>query len=619
MNKFMPAKYIFSYIIIGALLIAIPSNAQAKVMAFITQNSNGDYYEYDYDLLLDSYVSSIFGEPSVLFDAYRSSNVIVLLDDVNGYIDYEAALDEYVEALLTGKKFNIDTYASSSKAKIVSVDIVNVVTVDDNGLLLITEKEIADPLVIAMAEVNSASDVSILRKVLEKRANVLGLNLSDYNQLYNFGKAMAVAGVLDNREDGFADAEELKVVFDEEVQLALSALVDALDTINSAGNFEDFEDLLLENGEVFGLELQSYGMIISSRKAQAIVQVFESAPFATVITLRDEFNSSVADILKSYVIVSYTDYDITLPAMVDKQMSLSAKPQWQIGGVWTNATRAKTEEYVDPFTFVQADLIASVTEIIATSNLKLRDMPTTEGVHLLTVPVGEVFAVEDYQEVLEGTVAGSEGYWFKITVGGITGWVCGNYTDWVAKEYNTAMFQFLSLSGSSGATVSDLGTILHNKGTLSGMEAVFYQASQEYNINEIFLTSLALHESGNGTSQLASGQLVYEGRNVYNMFGIGAYDSNPNHFGAKRAYEEGWFTPEAAIIGGAYFASKNYVNHATYLQNTLYKMRWNPATPGTHQYATDVGWARKQTSSIRKLYEQVNIYSLRFDIPRYKK
>jgi len=237
-------------------------------------------------------------------------------------------------------------------------------------------------------------------------------------------------------------------------------------------------------------------------------------------------------------------------------------------------------------------------------------------VALAQVQRNQVFRVVDIQMALEGTQAGTQGWWFQVTVGEITGWLFSRHTHWVAESYSPAMFQFLNLSGPSGASQSDLGIILAGRGILSGMEHAFYQASKENNINEIFLTSLALHETGNGRSVLANGQL-FEGRMVYNMFGIGAFDSNPNYWGAKYAYEQGWFTPELAIIGGARFASQLYVNNPTHRQDTLYKMRWNPANPGVRQYATDIAWASSQTHFIRQLYSQVTLYNLRFDIPRY--
>lgn len=101
------------------------------------------------------------------------------------------------------------------------------------------------------------------------------------------------------------------------------------------------------------------------------------------------------------------------------------------------------------------------------------------------------------------------------------------------------------------------------------------------------------------------------------MYGIGAVDSNPIYKGAEYAYNHGWFSPEEAIIGGAYFASRYYVHNSNYYQNTLYKMRWNPVKPGSHQYATDIGWASKQNNYIRQLYALVKMYNLKFDIPMY--
>lgn len=76
-------------------------------------------------------------------------------------------------------------------------------------------------------------------------------------------------------------------------------------------------------------------------------------------------------------------------------------------------------------------------------------------------------------------------------------------------------------------------------------------------------------ESGNGTSNFASGRY-----GMYNYFGIGAYDNNPNNAIAF-AKNRGWTTPAKAIIGGAKFVRQDYINKG---QNTLYRMRWNPKT-----------------------------------------
>src|SRR5699024_878768 len=111
----------------------------------------------------------------------------------------------------------------------------------------------------------------------------------------------------------------------------------------------------------------------------------------------------------------------------------------------------------------------------------------------------------------------------------------------------------------------------------------------------------------------------YNGETVYNMYGIGANDSCPVKCGAKKAYEEGWTTPEKAIIGGAAFIGNNYIKAG---QNTLYKMRWNPDAMekygyATHQYATDIGWASKQITTMYNLYQSIGSYKLYLDIPKY--
>jgi len=691
MKRNCNAKYFFSALIV-TLIVLFPFTADAKVIALITQENGGNNYEYDYDMLLDSYVESLFGEASVLFDDYLQRGVTMMLDDKNGYVDYAATLDVYADAILSGKQFDLNAYTSGSEAKVVDLDMVYVVT-EEKGKLKFTEKIIGDPVEVALREVNSADDASSLRSVLEKRADVLELDLGDYNQLSDYGKTLVAqrilenskddftdikkvkeafnqqvqdildnpvevvldelnsvdnislmrqileneaetlgldlsnysnfnensknavaAGVLESRGDGYSDVESLASVFIEKVQ----AVTEAFEVINSADGVDKFEEALLDYGKDLGLEMDVYELIISTRRQQVLNQIYDSVPFANIDALCGSFNQAVGSMLRSYVVVSYSDYARTVEKMVDIQMTKS--PQWWNSG-WKNAPRSEVRKFVDPDNFVLADLADHVSEvIIAEGPLRVRAEPTTESDYLGTqVHEGEVYpVVGEPVEVLEGTSSASIGYWFKIDTGTITGWVSGNYTDWVAEEYGSKMLQFLSLSGPSGVTVTDLGVILDGKGILSGTETAFYQASRENNINEIFLTSLALHESGHGTSTLATG-ITYNGKTVYNMFGIGAVDKNPNYYGAQYAYEHGWFSPEEAIIGGAHFASQYYVNNSKYYQDTLYKMRWNPGSPGNHQYATDVAWASSQTSYIWQLYGQVDIYNLRFDIPRYER
>lgn len=189
----------------------------------------------------------------------------------------------------------------------------------------------------------------------------------------------------------------------------------------------------------------------------------------------------------------------------------------------------------------------------------------------------------------------------------------------------TYKYQFLVLNYTPGITVDEINSILSGKGALSGYGSSFLNGAMKNNVSVAYVVSHALLETGNGTSQLAYGITVSQvdgkpvtPKMVYNMFGYGASDSDPVRLGSEYAYKHGWFTKDAAIQGGISIISSSYINNSTYKQNTIYKMRWDPANPGVHQYATDICWANSQTYYIKKIMDQYPNAKLVFDIPVYK-
>ncbi len=177
-------------------------------------------------------------------------------------------------------------------------------------------------------------------------------------------------------------------------------------------------------------------------------------------------------------------------------------------------------------------------------------------------------------------------------------------------------YQFMDLSRYNGISREKLAAFLSGKGILSGKADVFIDAARQYNISELYLVAHACLETGYGTSALATG-VNYNGVRVYNMFGIGAYDSNAVATGSKMAYSQGWTTPEAAIMGGASWISKNYINASGSRQNTLYKMRWNPDNPGNHLYAGDIAWAVSQSLILERMFAQFTEASISYEVPVY--
>lgn len=303
---------------------------------------------------------------------------------------------------------------------------------------------------------------------------------------------------------------------------------------------------------------------------------------------------------------SYVNYNLTLEEMTNIQLSVN--PQ----------TDKKYDTYIreDAIAFKTAD---STKGTVIGNGWRLRGGAGTDYSVVSTLTSGQVLTVTS-------KIKGTDGYyWYKVKYS--QSWVTASKED-TAYYLNpnnfinsdTQSLQFLKLSAKANVDDKEVDSkILAGKGILAGKASSFVTAANAYGINEIYLISHALLETGNGTSTLANGVQV-NGKTVYNMYGIGAYDGSAVSSGAQYAYNAGWFTPEAAIIGGAKFIAQGYVNAG---QDTLYKMRWNPDAAektgnATHQYASDIGWATKQVGQIYNLYSLLSSYTLNYEIPIYK-
>ena len=190
-------------------------------------------------------------------------------------------------------------------------------------------------------------------------------------------------------------------------------------------------------------------------------------------------------------------------------------------------------------------------------------------------------------------------------------------------------YQFAVLnSGYSGkVTAKQLDAFINtygSDGTLAGHGQDFIDAAKKYNINEVYLLSHAILETGWGKSKLARGTVI-DGVTYYNFFGIGAYDSDPEGGGGRTAGQYGWDSPRAAILGSAKWISSNYHNNA-YNQNTLYKMKWNynqAARESTvwHQYATGIIWPSSCAKVMARCYSYCGLdmesSGLTFVVPQY--
>lgn len=150
--------------------------------------------------------------------------------------------------------------------------------------------------------------------------------------------------------------------------------------------------------------------------------------------------------------------------------------------------------------------------------------------------------------------------------------------------------------------------MLKNKANsvLKGKANVIIKAAKKEKIDPVYLLSQTLNESAYGTSDLSKktitevitgdslkkdangnviGFLKVNGKyitkkisstTVYNLYGIKAYDSNPQLCGSSYAYYMGWTSVNNAINGAAKYVADNYIHNASYQQNTLYKNEIQP-------------------------------------------
>jgi beta-N-acetylglucosaminidase len=374
------------------------------------------------------------------------------------------------------------------------------------------------------------------------------------------------------------------------------------DVENIVAEQKSLEGLSLKNPTNVYAEASRSSRILKDYRQGSILkyETFTSGWYKCTVYLNGNATTGYINVndvknLGSDIIQHATDYGLSLSEMLDIQMGNS--PQ--------------TDKYRNEPAYIYADYVDMNKQIVTDDRVNVRSSPSTAN-------SGNI--VQQLNTGDNVLVIGKSGDWVEVRIT----WKNAKPED--VKYYlnpsnftlgSKAYFQFLKLSLPANLSVKEVNEkVLAGKGILAGKGQAFINAANKHKVNELYLISHALLETGNGTSTLAEG-VIYNGVKVYNMYGYGAYDSCALECGAKTAYEQGWFTPEEAIIGGARLISSGYIYNSGFQQDTLYKMRWNPVEPW-HQYATDIGWAYKQVDSIYNLYQLIDNYTLYYDVPTYQ-
>lgn len=121
----------------------------------------------------------------------------------------------------------------------------------------------------------------------------------------------------------------------------------------------------------------------------------------------------------------------------------------------------------------------------------------------------------------------------------------------------------------------------------------FYYIEKEYNINGIFVAAVGIHESAWGTSKIATKK--------YNLFGYGAYDSNPYN----GAYNFESYSESIDLLARVFV--KYYINPAgtkIYDNQVASGKYYSGNTLGAvnRRYATDKNWANGVYRYMQYLY-----------------
>ena len=204
--------------------------------------------------------------------------------------------------------------------------------------------------------------------------------------------------------------------------------------------------------------------------------------------------------------------------------------------------------------------------------------------------------------------------WYYIENKEIRGWIKKEGTRYIVKEVsetsknsnysngniNKNIDFNMNLNKPSGLSLEQFEKILDDKKDVNNVfkenAKYFYYIEKQYNINGIFVASIGIHESNWGTSKIS--------RDKKNLFGYGAYDSNPYN----GAYNFSNYSESIDLI--ARVLVKYYLNpkgtkiyEGETAKGTYY---YSPTLSGVNKkYASDKNWANCVYKHMKYLYQKI--------------
>ena len=254
-------------------------------------------------------------------------------------------------------------------------------------------------------------------------------------------------------------------------------------------------------------------------------------------------------------------------------------------------------------------------------NVKVGDTVyvTAERVSVMLEPNDATKKVASLNKGSSLKITAIQNDWYNISSNGTYGWVKKESTTYInpnepktenktkgqtkEKDKNQLISKLnfgMNLNEPSGLSLNQFKKILTDdkdtKKVLQDNSQYFYYIESQYKINGVFVASMAIHESAWATSKIANDKK--------NLFGYGAYDSNPYN----GAYNFSKYSESIDLV--ARVLVKYYLNPAgtsIYVGETASGKYYNgPTLNGVNtKYASDKGWANKVYNYMQYLYNKL--------------
>ena len=173
--------------------------------------------------------------------------------------------------------------------------------------------------------------------------------------------------------------------------------------------------------------------------------------------------------------------------------------------------------------------------------------------------------------------------------------------EYTKEELLKTLSKNMVLNKPSGLTLEQFEKIFEDEkkdknGTFKENAKFFYYVEKVYGINGVFVAAVGIHESGWGTSRIAT--------NKKNLFGYGAYDMNAY----ASAYEYNGYAAGIDMI--ARVLMKNYLNPkgTTLCNGEVASGKYyngNTVSGVNKKYATDKNWANSVYNWMKYLYNKL--------------